>query len=293
LFAVSTNGTAFTNLHNFTFTNGQYPKADLILSGSTLYGTTPVGGSFAVGTIFKLNTNGSGYTNFYSFPVPSGSPGTNSEGAFPSCSLVLSGSTLYGTAAEGGESGSGTIFMVSTDGTSFDVLHQFTAISGTLSTNGDGARPQSGLTLLGNVLYGTTSAGGSSGNGTVFKINTDGSGFSTLYSFSATNDVAGTNTDGAHPIGGLLLSGSALYGTASAGGTFGFGTVFSITIPPMLTITLAGTNAILTWPSNIVGFSLQSATNVVPAAAWGSVAGQYAVTNPVSGRQKFYRLMHT
>jgi uncharacterized repeat protein (TIGR03803 family) len=294
-FAVSTNGTGFTNLHSFTSTDGQNPASDLMLSGGTLFGATAAGGATHYGTLYRMGTNGADYTNFYSFPADSGPDRTNYEGVFPACSLVLLGTNLYGTASEGGDFGGGTVFMIDTNGTALTTLHAFAITNGITGTNSGGARPQSGLTLAGNVLYGTTFAGGTSGNGTVFKINTDGSGFTTLYNFSATNGMGtngvggGTNFDGAHPVGGLLLSGGTLYGTASEGGTAGFGTVFSISFPPTLTIALAGTNAIVTWPTNVTGFNLESATNL-PSAIWNPVTGQYSVTNPISGRQKFYRL---
>jgi uncharacterized repeat protein (TIGR03803 family) len=97
------------------------------------------------------------------------------------------------------------------------VLHTFTSIKG------DGASPAAGLVLSGNTLYGTTSAGGVTGYGTVFQVNTDGSGFSTLYTFT-------NGTDGATPKGPLLLAGGMLYGTASAGGYSSNGTVFSFNI---------------------------------------------------------------
>lgn len=292
LYWVSTNGTAFTNLHSFNFTDGQYPGSDLLLSNGVLYGTTFGGGAGHVGTIFRMNTNGAVYTNFYDFTQPNGSPQTNDDGAFPACSLVLSGDTLYGTAAEGGNSGSGTVFMIKTNGTGFSVLHQFTSTNNPSGTNMDGAAPKAGLLLLGNALYGTASAGGSAGNGTVFRINTDGSGFATLYHFTGTNNVAGTNLDGAHPLAALITSGGILYGTASAGGTGSYGTVFSIATPPVLSITAAGTNAILSWPPDFAGYNLQSATNLNPPITWDALAGQYSVTNPATGREKFYRLMH-
>lgn len=289
LFAVNTNGTGFTNLHDFSFATGQYPDRDLLLSGGVLYGTTSVGGAAAVGTIYKMNTNGTGFVDFYDFSSPSDL--TNSDGAFPQCNLVLSGQTLYGTASGGGNFGSGTVFAINTDGTGFNVLHHFTATNDATGANLDGAQPLSGLTLVGATLYGTTSVGGSNGNGTLFKINTDGSGFATLHHFTTTNNAAGTNNDGAYPIGALLYSGGALYGTASAGGTFGYGTVFSLSIPPTLTITVIGTNAVITWPAGITGYSLQYTTNL-SSGVWISLAGQYSVTNPITGTPKFYRLIH-
>src|SRR5205809_1096746 len=81
--------------------------------------------------------------------------------------LVLSGSTLYGTAQIGGSSGSGTVFAINTDGTGFTILHSFTALAFVVSTNGvycctnsDGAYLEAGLILSGNILYGTAHYGG-------------------------------------------------------------------------------------------------------------------------------------
>src|SRR6266404_4506618 len=106
----------------------------------------------------------------------------NSEGANPNAGLVLSNNTLYGTAADGGSSGHGTVFAVNTDGTGFTNLHSFTAFS-QIYYNSDGASPWDGLILWGNTLYGTAYSGGSSSFGTVFAVNTDGTGFTNLHSF--------------------------------------------------------------------------------------------------------------
>ncbi len=113
-------------------------------------------------------------------------------------------------------------FSINIDGTGYVRLHDF---SGTNNAgfNADGAFPQSGLVLSGNELYGTAMAGGSSGNGTVFMLDTNGQNFITLHSFTATNAITGTNADGQAPIGGLVMSGNALYGTTSAGGAVGYG----------------------------------------------------------------------
>ena len=103
-------------------------------------------------------------------------------------------------------------------------LHVFTArING---TNSDGANPHAALILSGNTLYGTADIGGNSDRGTVFAINTDGTGFTNLHSFTAL--VNSTNSDGANPEAGLILSGNTLYGTAQYGGSSGNGTVFAI-----------------------------------------------------------------
>jgi hypothetical protein len=66
---------------------------------------------------------------------------------------------------------------------------------------------------------------------------------------------------------------------------------------PQLTILHSGANVILTWPTT-AGFTLQSTTNLVATTVWATnspppvvVNGQNTVTNPVSGTQKFYRLI--
>ena len=283
VFAVGTNSTGFTNLHSLGFGDGQYPVAAMILSGSTLYGTTPAG------KLYAMSTNGTGFTNFFTF---SGPIQTNSGGSRPMGSLLLSGNTVYGTASLGGNAGNGTLFKINTDGSGFGVLHTFTSRSGVPLTNSDGANPQAELILVDGALYGTAKNGGTSGNGTVFSVNTDGTRFSTLYSFSATNADIGTNFDGAHPVSGLILSGGTLYGTTSSGGAAGSGTIFSLLVPPVLSIQRSGTNVVLTWPTNFTGFNLQTATNLTPPINWSAVSGQYSVTNPITDEQRFFRLVH-
>jgi uncharacterized repeat protein (TIGR03803 family) len=94
--------------------------------------------------------------------------------------------------------------------------------------NGDGALPNGGVIISGNNLYGTTMFGGSGGSGTVFEVNTNGSGFRPLHSFTAMEPTTGANGDGAFPVAALILSGETLYGTAKYGGEWGNGTVFAI-----------------------------------------------------------------
>jgi uncharacterized repeat protein (TIGR03803 family) len=313
VFAVNTDGTGFTILHTFTagYYNSSYvilnsdgasPEAGLILSGNTLYGTASLDGSSGYGTVFAVNTNGTGFTILHSFTAVFGPNYTNSDGAIPYGGLILSGNTLYGTAEGGGSSGNGTVFAVNTNGTGFTTLYSFTAASSyPFFINSDGAVPYGGLILSDNTLYGTAYYGGNSGNGTVFGVNTDGTGFTNLHSFTAL-DNNNANSDGANPYAGLILSGNTLYGTALQGGSVNNGTVFSLSFAPQLTIISSGGNVILTWPTNVAGFSyagftLQSATNLVSPIVWSTVSpgptvvnGQNAVTNAVSGTQNFYRL---
>ncbi len=106
IFRVCTDGSNYSVITNFNYSNGANPGAGMVLSGGVLYGTTESGGSSGKGTIFMVNTDGTGYTVLKSFPalVPAVS-GTNSDGAKPAGDLVLDGSTLYGTANGGGADG--------------------------------------------------------------------------------------------------------------------------------------------------------------------------------------------
>jgi uncharacterized repeat protein (TIGR03803 family) len=145
----------------------------LTLSGDTLYGTTVYGGTNGVGTLFAIQTNGMGFTNLYTFSAITNSAETNSDGAYPLCTLALSDSTLYGTAASGGTNGNGTIFAINTDGTGFTNVYNFIPIyyfnGGTIVFSG-GASPQDGVIVSNNILYGTTFLGGGS-SGNVFGYN--------------------------------------------------------------------------------------------------------------------------
>src|SRR5436309_232460 len=124
-------------------------------------------------------------TTLYSFTAQPN--GTNSDGANPLAGLIQSGDTLYGTTIQAGSWGNGTIFAINTDGTGFTNLHIFSANSNPFGTNSDGINPQAGLILSNNTLFGTAAHGGGFADGTVFKVNTDGTGFTNLYSFTATS----------------------------------------------------------------------------------------------------------
>jgi uncharacterized repeat protein (TIGR03803 family) len=210
--------------NNFENYNGANPKARVILSGDTLplYGTTSDGGQAGYGNVFSVLTDELSLSNstalhYFSTPVLDPSTGleTNSDGIGPQAALVLAGNTLYGTAEFGGSNGYGTVFSFNTENSNFTTVYNFAG-------GADGAYPLGDLIVAGNTLYGTANKGGSNGFGAVFSINTNGSNFARLYSFTSGND-------GAYPPqGALLLSGGTLYGAADKGGSNGFGTVFSV-----------------------------------------------------------------
>lgn len=131
-------------------------------------------------------------------------------------SPVVSGSTIYGMTNQGGLCNVGAIFKVNTDGTGYAILHEFTGVGG------DGASPMDSLTVDGTVLYGATRNGGLYNKGTIFSLNTDGSGYTILHHFT------GGAGDGSEPFGPLLCDAGVLYGTTFYGGTNNLGTVFSM-----------------------------------------------------------------
>jgi uncharacterized repeat protein (TIGR03803 family) len=301
LFSIKTNGAAFTVLHQFNYDDGDGPMSGLTLAVSTLYGTAHFGGAFNAGVVFKINTDGTGFTNLHVF--------NNSDGRGPANGkLTLSGSTLYGTTYFGGNTssagnaGSGTVFKLETDGSGFSTLHNFSALVG--STNADGAFPATGAVLDSNTLYGSAS-GGIWGSGTVFSLGADGTRFTMLHNFTALSPPPEpyTNTDGAGLQGDLLLTGNRLYGT-TVGGAAGYGTIFSISLPVFLQLSLsaAAENLIFVWPTNAVGFTLQTSTDPSSTALWSNVSqgprivnGQNTITLPrdtnMIGQSRFYRLI--
>ncbi len=210
IFRLTSSG-AYSVLRHFPAdgSEGKSPRGPLLRGmDGALYGTTYQGGSNGLGTIFKINTNGMGFTTLYSFVTNSGL-GRNPNGA-----LVQAGDgTLFGL-TQFGASGNvswPTAYRINADGSGYQVIHPFTV------TDASGVRPDSSLLLAkDNLLYGVTYSG------VLYKMNTNGAGFTTLHSFS-------TGNDGRNPYGPLMQGADgALYGTTPSGGTNNNGTVFKI-----------------------------------------------------------------
>jgi uncharacterized repeat protein (TIGR03803 family) len=185
------------------------------------YGMTAGGGAHGYGGIFKM-TPGGVLTNFYSFTG-------KADGYNPAGALVQGvDGDFYGVTKRNtfdGFSFYGTIFKVSTNG-SLTTLY-------TLNPDiaGDGAYPFAGLFQAadGN-FYGTTYLGGSSDDGAVYRITSSGS-YATLASFNGSDD-------GAQPEAAVVQGpDGALYGTTTAGGPYGKGSIFrlSFTSAPQIT----------------------------------------------------------
>ena len=176
------------------------------------YGVTGVGGSFGVGTVFRL-TPGGMLTVLHNF---SGTP----DGAAPSGTLVQgTDGDFYGTTRQGGANGRGTVFKITPAG-ELNIVYSFCPLNGCP----DGFDPVGGLVQAADKnFYGTTLGGGSgSRNGTVFQMTPAGK-LKTLHSF--------TGLEGSEPLAGLVQHTSGIfYGTTNAGGANDMGSIFSLSM---------------------------------------------------------------
>jgi uncharacterized repeat protein (TIGR03803 family) len=239
-------------------TDGASPFAGLIADAQgALYGTTegaiggggtlgcPIGGS--CGTVFKLTPPANGQTNWTETVLYGFTGGT--DGANPNASLIADkNGALYSTTEYGGSgtcpinnSGCGMVFKLTPPATgqtawTETVLYSFQGF------NGRSSRPESGLIFDAAEanLYGTTTQGGSSGCGTVFKLTAPATGQSAwtetvLFSFQC-------GSDGFDLKASLIADkNGALYSTTEYGGSStclffgtinsGCGTVFKLTPP--------------------------------------------------------------
>lgn len=294
IFSVDTNGN-FRLLHMFqTDTDGREPIGTPVLSSNVLYGMTFSGGTNtgSFGTVFSISTAGTNFTVLHTFGGT-----TVGDGSSPNAGLVLSGNTLYGATSVGGTSNHGTVFSLNTDGSDYTVLHSFAGL---------GQNPQGALWLHGGTLYGAALGNGTTTEGSVFSIGTNGDNFTLLQTFShleSTNNF--TNAYGAELRGSLAMAGNVLYGSASLGGAYGNGTIFSLAIEPVISsIHVSGTNVVLDAVDGFAGNTwavLESPDLTVPLAEWTPIAtntlsadGNFGITatNPIgsSAAEGFYIL---
>jgi uncharacterized repeat protein (TIGR03803 family) len=228
----------------YTFQNGSdggNPIAGLIFGAQGhLYGTTPSGGDFGAGSVFRLTHNKSGsWTEkvLYSFQ------GNFVDGAGPTGSLVFDKQgNLYGTTAGGGVGvvQDGTVFKLEPTAQGpwkETILHRFNCTLGV--HHNDGCDPQSNLIFDGaGNLYGTTLKGGGgdsttfchNGCGTVFKLSPNQNGTWTESLIHRFPHGQGGTPDGQNPYAGLIMdSAGNLYGTTYIGGPDDAGMVFRLT----------------------------------------------------------------
>lgn len=201
-----------TILHSFNSAfptlDGSLPYAGMTLYKGILYGTTTMGGAHNLGTVFSITKTGS-YALLYSFK------GGTDDGQNPYAGIAFdSAGNLYGTTYDGGMDNAGTVFALTLGGIE-NVLHHFARNSA------DGINPYATLIRFKGSFYGTTTQGGTTNGGTVYRITPAGAE-TVLHSF-----IGGA--DGFNPYSALLLGiDNAFYSTTNIGGTSSLGTVFKV-----------------------------------------------------------------
>jgi len=198
-------------LYSFTAAaDGQAPEAITVGANGNLYGTTEIGGTDSVGSVWEMDQGESTVSTRYSF--------TNStDGEYPRGIAVDSAGNLYGTCQLGGTFDVGTVWELASGGTTVSTLYAFT--NGNI--HADGAYPL-GITIdaSGN-LYGVTETGGDDGLGTVWELPSGGDSVTTLYSFTG-------GSDGEYPVSVTMDDSGTLYGTTALGGNGGDGTAWKL-----------------------------------------------------------------
>lgn len=205
-----------TTVHQFgTGNDGLQPLGSVVFDAAgNMYGTTYLGGTAGMGTVFEATRSGQNWTESVIYNFAGGSDGAN-----PVAGLIFdTGGNLYGTTYSGGANGWGTVFKLSPSGSGWTktILYNF-------QNANDGRAPAGGVIFdqAGN-LYGGTVFGGANSGGVVYELSPSGGNWTltTLYSFSG---VAG-------PYNKLTFDDSGnLYGTTYRDGADLAGSVFKLT----------------------------------------------------------------
>ena len=202
-----THSQTFRILHHFDSAKaGVYqPIGSFLISNDTIYGIASQMESIKPfhwknhEVIYKMHIDGFGFEIIHEFfEKDSAYYEDDRQG-----SLILVGSYFYGTIMYGGTGKLGIIFKIKTDGTGFSLLHTF------WGGNYDGYYPIGKLVYSNSVLYGMTLFGATNSQGTIFKINIDGSSYKILHLFKY------DGIDRRCPSNSLMLSDSLLYGITS------------------------------------------------------------------------------
>jgi uncharacterized repeat protein (TIGR03803 family) len=200
-----------TTIYSISGTGDGYASdAPLIKVSGRLYGVTSGGGTHGGGIVFKVNPLSGDEEVLHSF----GAPETSGDAVSPSGGLVEAGGTLYGTASGGGTDGDGAVYQINPTTGAESVLYSFRGAA-------HGLGPLGGLINVGGLLYGTTEYGGANKDGIVYSIDPTSGAETVIHPFASASD-------GQQPRAGLIDVGGTLYGTTSAGGPFGEGTVYAI-----------------------------------------------------------------
>jgi uncharacterized repeat protein (TIGR03803 family) len=226
VFRMNDDGSGFQVLQSFGFTSlAELPDSQLLAaSDGFLYGIVSRYDGYAGGALYRVAPDGTGFTVLYQFDYAT-QGGFYGVGVLPPPIEGADGS-LYGGLADGG-AGDGAIYRMAKDGTGITILHAF-AVQGGVAA--DGSVVHTPLIFgADGLLYGATQFGGINDKGTIFRLATDGSGYTVLYSFPAL--VHGRNRVGANPMGRVAFNSKGqLCGIAAAGGSKGLGTAWCLKV---------------------------------------------------------------
>jgi uncharacterized repeat protein (TIGR03803 family) len=215
--ATTVQAQTYTDLYNLGSSSGDPANPawiGLFAQGrdGNLYSTSQGGGASALGTAFQLTLAGK--------ITPWSFDGKGTDGVYPYSGLTLgTDGNFYGTTYEGGSSGAGTVFKVTSSG-KITTLYSFGGFNCCAY-----AAPIQGLD--GNY-YGTTSDGGGEVFGTVYKMTPSGK-VTEIYTFPGASKLG-------YPMALILGDDGDFYGTALGGGANKFGGVFKITPGGKLTV---------------------------------------------------------
>ena len=210
VFKVAAGSHGLTTVAKFDLTHGSLPMDGVTIDpAGDLFGTTYLGGTYDMGTVFEVPA-GSGTVS--KLAVLSSQTGDQPTGSV----VVDRAGNVYGTAIfGGGAAGDGDVYEVAAGTHVFSILTSF--------TGANGSYPDGGLTIdAAGDLFGTTTNGGTDGDGTVFEIPAATRSLTTLFTFAGAN--------GQDPTAALTPDAAGdLFGTTTNGGAAGDGTVFELT----------------------------------------------------------------
>ncbi len=225
LYGLTNSGGAYASsgvLYSYDYTNGIFTKEfdfmtsqsgakiySALMQGSDglVYGTANLGGSYQVGTIFRIDPSFNTYEVIYDFNYPN-------TGGTPYGGLIEGSNGLLYGAAHGGNNNSGVLYTINPNNLSYTVLHHFDGTT-------DGIYPQETLLEANNGnLYGTTWRGGLNNDGVIFEYNIATSTFTKKWDFLEASF-------GGEPSGILVQAANGkIYGIANDGGSFSKGVLY-------------------------------------------------------------------
>ncbi|MCE7992289.1 MAG: T9SS type A sorting domain-containing protein [Roseivirga sp.] len=224
IFAVDTATGSVGMVHEFNAdkSDGWAPNG-LVEVGDKLWGMTQLGGTHNAGVIFHIDNDGSNFTKVHDFEAGKGDP----EGTLLYAYGKLWGTTKgtkvgYPATLNSNVTDFGTVFSINTDGSGFEVVHEFTKSSIAHSDFLNGRNPEGSLVAFDGKIWGMTPFGGSSisngAYGVIFQIDPIELVYEKVHSFTAGGGII--------PRGNLYVYENALWGMTYAGGTVNKGTAF-------------------------------------------------------------------